>query len=198
MWDVPRVSADHLTARREQILAAARTCFLRNGLHNTSMQDLIREADLSVGAVYRYFKSKTDIINAIAEGVAGVLATRMHEVVARDLSLVESMSLVLDALDEQLGPDGNFRLALQIWAEATIDPAIGAIVRFRYEGMRSAFAELAGNAARRGELAADADVGAAAAVLFGMMPGYALQRLLVGNPDKETYLRGVRALLRPA
>jgi AcrR family transcriptional regulator len=198
MWGVPRVSADHLTARREQILAAARTCFLRNGLHNTSMQDLIREADLSVGAVYRYFKSKTDIINAIAEGVAGVLATRMHEVVARDLSLVESMSLVLDALDEQLGPDGNFRLALQIWAEATIDPAIGAIVRFRYEGMRSAFAELAGSAARHGELAADADVGAAAAVLFGMMPGYALQRLLVGNPDKETYLRGVRALLRPA
>jgi AcrR family transcriptional regulator len=198
MWGVPRVSADHLTARREQILAAARTCFLRNGLHNTSMQDLIREADLSVGAVYRYFKSKTDIINAIAEGVAGVLATRMHEVVARDLSLVESMSLVLDALDEQLGPDGNFRLALQIWAEATIDPAIGAIVRLRYEGMRSALKELAGNAARHGELAADADVDAAAAVLFGMMPGYALQRLLVGNPDKETYLRGIRALLRPA
>jgi AcrR family transcriptional regulator len=198
MCGVPRVSADHLTARREQILAAARTCFLRNGLHNTSMQDLIREADLSVGAVYRYFKSKTDIINAIAEGVAGVLVTRLHEVVARDLPLVESMSRVLDALDEQLGPDGNFRLALQIWAEATIDPAIGEIVRLRYEGMRSALAELAANAARHGELAADADVDAAAAVLFGMMPGYALQRLLVGNPDKETYLRGVRALLRSA
>ena len=70
MWGVPRVSADHLTARREQILAAARACFLRNGLHTTSMQDLIREAGLSVGAVYRYFKSKNEIINAIAETVA--------------------------------------------------------------------------------------------------------------------------------
>nr|BFE67761.1 hypothetical protein GCM10020092_010620 [Actinoplanes digitatis] len=58
MCGVPRVSEDHLTARREQILAAARLCFLRNGLHNTSMQDLIQEAGLSVGAVYRYFKSK--------------------------------------------------------------------------------------------------------------------------------------------
>ena len=198
MWGVPRVSADHLTARREQILVAARACFLRNGLHTTSMQDLIREAGLSVGAVYRYFKSKNDIINAIAEGVAGVLAARLHEVVARELPLVESMGLVLDALDEQLGPDGNFRLALQIWAEATIDPAIGAIVKLRYQGMRSAFALLAASAARHGELAADADADAVAAVLFGLMPGYALQRLLVGNPDKETYLRGIRALVRPA
>lgn len=197
MCGVPRVSADHLTARREQILAAARTCFLRNGLHNTSMQDLIREADLSVGAVYRYFKSKTDIINAIAEGVAGGLAVRLQEVAARDLPLVESMSLVLDLIEEQLGPDGNFRLALQIWAEATIDPAIGEIVRLRYEGMRSTFALFAKNAARHGELAADADVDAVSTVLFGLMPGYALQRLLVGDPDKETYLRGIRALLRP-
>ena len=28
-----------------------------------------------------------------------------------------------------------------------------------------------------------------------MIPGYALQRMLVGQPDKETYLAGVRALL---
>jgi AcrR family transcriptional regulator len=184
-----------MTARREQILAAARTCFLHHGLHNTSMQDLIAEAGLSVGAVYRYFKSKTDIINAIAENVAGVLATYLKEIAARDLPLVESMGLVLDALDEQLGPDGNFRLALQIWAEAVIDPAIGEIVRLRYESMRSAFSIFAASAIRHGELPADADVDAVAAVLFGMMPGYALQALLVGNPDKATYLRGLRAIL---
>jgi hypothetical protein len=32
-------------------------------------------------------------------------------------------------------------------------------------------------------------------VLFGLLPGYGLQRLLVGTPDKATYLAGVRALL---
>jgi hypothetical protein len=31
--------------------------------------------------------------------------------------------------------------------------------------------------------------------LFGMIPGYALQRTLIGNPTKETYLAGFRALL---
>ena len=68
-WGVPRVSEAHLAARRQQILDAARTCFLRNGFHQTSMQDVISEAGLSVGAVYRYFPSKNDLITALAEQV---------------------------------------------------------------------------------------------------------------------------------
>jgi AcrR family transcriptional regulator len=195
MCPVPRVSADHLIARREQILDAARACFLRNGIHNTSMQDLIREADLSVGAVYRYFKSKTEIINAIAEEVAGGLIAYLNEVAERDLPLADAMSLALDATDEQLGPDGNFPLALQVWAEASLDPAIGAIVRARYAGLRAVFTAFARNAVRNGELPPDADVDAVGAALFGLMPGYALQRLLGGAPDKDTYLRGLQTLL---
>jgi AcrR family transcriptional regulator len=194
---VPRVSEDHLTARREQILVAARACFLRNGLHNTSMQDLIREADLSVGAVYRYFKSKTEIINAIAENVAGALTSGLQQIADHQppLPLYEAMSRAVDLIDAQLGPDGNFPLGLQIWAEATLDPAIGDIVRARYVGMREVFTVLAAGARARGELPPDADVDAVSTVLFAMMPGYALQRLLVGSPEKQTYLAGVRAVL---
>ena len=194
---MPRVSDDHLTARREQILEAARVCFLRNGLHNTSMQDLIQEAGLSVGAVYRYFRSKNEIISAIAESVAGALTAYLDELLRREprVPIGEAMSLVLDAVDVQVGPDGNFPIALQVWAEATRDPAIGLIVKDRYDGMRSVFAEFARRAVEAGELPPDADVDAVGAALFGMIPGYALQRLLVGYPDKETYLRGVRTLL---
>jgi AcrR family transcriptional regulator len=194
---VPRVSEDHLTARREQILTAARTCFLRNGLHTTSMQDLIREADLSVGAVYRYFKSKNEIINAIAESIAGGITARLEEIAAvrPPLPLPEAMSRVLDVIDAQVGPDGNFPLAVQVWAEATLDPAIGEIVRARYVGLRAAFETMARHAVESGELPPDADPNAVAATLFGMVPGYALQRLLIGSPDKQTYLAGIRALL---
>lgn len=198
---MPRVSDDHLTARREQILAAARTCFLRNGLHTTSMQDLIREAGLSVGAVYRYFKSKNEIINAIAESVAGGVTRRLEEIAEAEppLPLTEAMSRVLEIIDAQVEPGGNFPLAVQVWAEATLDPAIGAIVRARYAGMRAAFRTIAVRAVERGELAADADVDAVGAALFGMVPGFALQRMLLGEPDRETYLAGVRALVqRPA
>jgi AcrR family transcriptional regulator len=47
---IPRVNQKHLEARREQILEAAIECFAHNGFHRTTMQDIMREAGLSVGA----------------------------------------------------------------------------------------------------------------------------------------------------
>src|SRR3954462_1158614 len=95
MCAVPRVSEDHVLARRQQILTAARACFLTKGLHNTSMQDLIQEAGLSVGAVYRYFKSKNEIINAIASSVAGGIQQHIDEVAAKRLPLADSLEEIL-------------------------------------------------------------------------------------------------------
>jgi TetR/AcrR family transcriptional regulator, transcriptional repressor of aconitase len=64
---MPKVTHEYRDARRDQILSAARRCFLRNGFHATSVQDLVAESGLSSGAVYRYFASKDDVIIAIAE-----------------------------------------------------------------------------------------------------------------------------------
>ena len=63
---MPKVSEAHLEARRGQILKAACRCFARGGIGETSIQDICHEAKLSVGAIYRYFRSKGQIIEAIA------------------------------------------------------------------------------------------------------------------------------------
>jgi len=64
---MPKVTEQHREARRAQILNAARRCFVRQGFHETSMQELLAEAGLSSGAVYGYFSSKDELIVAIAE-----------------------------------------------------------------------------------------------------------------------------------
>ncbi|MFD0775947.1 helix-turn-helix domain-containing protein, partial [Streptomonospora algeriensis] len=71
---MPKVSADYLAARREHILSAAAARFSRDGFHRTSMQDIIDEAGLSAGAVYRYFRGKDEIIAAISLDAAGAVA----------------------------------------------------------------------------------------------------------------------------
>src|SRR3954451_11812525 len=53
--------------RRDEILVAAQSCFARSGFHQTSMQEICSEAGMSPGNLYRYFRSKEDIIAAIAE-----------------------------------------------------------------------------------------------------------------------------------
>src|SRR4051794_12312971 len=49
---MPKVSVEHEQMRRQQILDAALTCFGRRGYHATSMEDIVREAGLSIGAIY--------------------------------------------------------------------------------------------------------------------------------------------------
>ena len=62
----PKVSDEHVEARRQQILMAALSCFAKNGFHGTTMKDICQQADLSPGAVYSYFASKDELIEAIA------------------------------------------------------------------------------------------------------------------------------------
>jgi len=64
---MPRVSAEHLDRRREQILEAAVTCAARKGFHQTTMRDICGEAGLSIGAVYNYFQSKEEILEALTQ-----------------------------------------------------------------------------------------------------------------------------------
>src|SRR5688500_17498902 len=64
---MPKVMPQYLEMRRQQVVDAARACFARTGFHQTTMQDICGEAELSPGAVYRYFRSKEEIIEAIGE-----------------------------------------------------------------------------------------------------------------------------------
>ncbi|MFC3504271.1 TetR/AcrR family transcriptional regulator [Micromonospora krabiensis] len=194
---MPRVSEEHRAARRRQIVDAARRCFLREGFHRTSMQDVIAEAGLSVGAVYRYFPSKNDLIYAIAEQAIGGAGQVLGEVIRQDppLPLLVSLDRVLAFVESQLADDGALRIAIQVWGEAQRDPTLATFVSETYSGFRSHFALLVRRAQAAGELPADADPEGTAAALFGLVPGWFTQRLLTGVPERATYLAGVRALL---
>ncbi len=61
------VRAEKREAQTMRIMAAARKCFVQSGFRGASMHDICREADMSPGALYRYFPSKESIIEAIAE-----------------------------------------------------------------------------------------------------------------------------------
>jgi AcrR family transcriptional regulator len=189
---MPRVSDQHLAARRRQILDAARVCFTRTGFHATTMHDVIGEAGLSVGAVYRYFKSKEELVSALAEQVVDEITARVGEVVAHEppLAVDQTLERVIAVLQPQLGPEGMFRIALQIWSEALRSPALHELVVTLYSRLRSQFIAYAKSAQP------SADPQAVAVVMVSLVQGFALQSVLAGEPDVPTYLAGVRALLR--
>jgi AcrR family transcriptional regulator len=194
---MPRVSEDHLATRRRQILDAARSCFARNGFHASSMQDVVVESGLSMGAVYRYFTSKDELIHAIAEEVVGLLVGEVdHLMDARPLPpLTEVMDDVLRIVEAQAGPDGAVRIAIQVWGEALRNPRLSDLVASVYSRFRSAFVRLAAQAREEGQLPAATDPEQVGRALFALVPGYVVQLVLVGGITREDYLAGLSALL---
>jgi TetR/AcrR family transcriptional regulator, repressor for uid operon len=59
--------AEKREAQTMRIMAAARKCFVQSGFRGASMHEICCQADMSPGALYRYFPSKESIIEAIAE-----------------------------------------------------------------------------------------------------------------------------------
>jgi AcrR family transcriptional regulator len=53
--------------RAEQILNAARTCFLEKGYFATKMDEIVQESGLSKGGIYFHFKSKREIFRALVQ-----------------------------------------------------------------------------------------------------------------------------------
>ncbi|OLT28976.1 transcriptional regulator [Actinomadura sp. CNU-125] len=197
---MPRVSEEHLERRRRQILDAARACFIRQGVHATSMQDIFAEAGLSAGAVYRYFKSKTEIIEAILSTVVGDLHSYLNDLVDSDplLPADEVIERLATRIMDMSGGDGILRLAPQGWALAMYDPDISGYVAATITTLRDTWIRYVGRLVDAGHLPAGTDARAAGKALFGVVPGFLLQRLVLDDVDPAELRRGVRALLAAA
>ena len=95
---MPRVSSDHLTARRQQILDGARDCFTRYGYEGATVRRLEESTGLSRGAIFHHYRDKDALFLALAEQDA----QRMADVVAAQ-GLVQVMRELL------AHPDGDER-----------------------------------------------------------------------------------------
>jgi len=191
---MPKVSEEHAAARREQILAAAQKCFARKGFHASSMNDVFAEAGLSAGAVYSYFKSKDEIIAAMANRAVSLVAPFFDGVLAEEpappiAEVLRRFTALLEELNE-----GPMSVAPQVWAAATYDAALAPVVASNMKRMRDFWVEVARREQKAGGLGPDADPEAVGALLLTMIPGYLLTHRLLGDISPELVERGLRNL----
>ena len=59
------VSDEDKSARRGEIMAAAKKVFARRGFHATTIADIAKQAGLAYGSVYWYFDSKDELFHAL-------------------------------------------------------------------------------------------------------------------------------------
>jgi len=194
---MPKVSRAHLDARRRQVLDAAAACFAQQGFHRTTMQDVVRRARLSPGAIYRYFASKDDIIEAIAaeRHARELAAIAAAGDASRTGAALATLARALFAPLREAEERAQRRVGVQIWAEALRAPRIHALVRRGVDEPRKRLARLVREAQRRGELPPAVDPDAFARVMIALFQGFVLQQAWDPAVRVDPYLAVVDALV---
>jgi AcrR family transcriptional regulator len=188
---LPKVSQSYLDARRSQILDAANACFAREGFHRATMHDIVKESRLSPGAIYNYFASKEEIIEAIANERQTKERSLIGE--AQKVSdLTKALGRIRDAFFTPLEDPKERRrrrVSIQLWAEAQRNPKIHAIVRRGIDGPRELLSRMITEAQVKGEISKSLDPEATARFMIATFHGFVLQLDWDETVTVEPYLK---------
>jgi len=78
-----KTTVAHRPGKRERLVAAAVELLHQQGIERTTLADIAAAADVPVGNVYYYFKTKDDVIAAVIEAHAHQVKVTLAEIDAR-------------------------------------------------------------------------------------------------------------------
>jgi AcrR family transcriptional regulator len=195
---MPKVTEEYLNTRRQEIIDAAYRCFASKGFHQTTMRDIYAEAGLSPGAIYHYFNSKDDIIEA------SFLFDyqRALPVIERAIDASNPMLAIEQLIDffyaglESAAELGADRVNIQGWGEALYNPRLLTPLRQSFQDIQGLLGRLVQRGQATGDIDPDIDPESAGEAILSSYLGLYLQKSLIPDLDVDRYKEAVIALLR--
>ena len=161
-------------AKRAEIRRAAEALLAEHGFHQTGISAICAAVGMSPGALYRYYRSKTEIIHGIVEREG---LDSIAEFDALDLCDAEPNAFatalvgLLIAWILEVSDEGYARLAIEISAESYRDPEIADVLTRATEDVTRRLARTLERARARGQIAAEVDSETTARVLVSLVDG---------------------------
>ncbi|MFF3462237.1 TetR/AcrR family transcriptional regulator [Streptomyces sp. NPDC002619] len=134
--------------KRQRLTAAAARVLHEQGVERTTLSDIAREADVPVGNVYYYFKTKDELVRAaLSEHSAHLdeLTGRLEQLadpLDRLKGLIEAWVDQRDVAARHGCPTGTLAVELDKRADGTLDAEVGAVIRRLLDWAGRQFREL--------------------------------------------------------
>ena len=106
--------------RKQELIEAAERLFTERGYEDTAVSDIVREIKVGQGTFYHYFKSKEDILGAVAEKQVAPLAEEISRIAKSDAHPAFKLNAMMNSflranssetgLMRQLHQKGNYLL----------------------------------------------------------------------------------------
>ncbi|HEX9974657.1 MAG TPA: TetR/AcrR family transcriptional regulator [bacterium] len=100
--------------RQQHILDAARELFIRKGYHQTTLEEIARQAEFGKGTLYNYFRSKEDLFSGIIDRLSDDMFERTQTALAAPGDVREKMTAYAKAFISHAQANSDlFRLIIQ-------------------------------------------------------------------------------------
>jgi AcrR family transcriptional regulator len=192
---MPKVTEEHRTARKQEIVGAALRLFARQGFQATSMADIIAESGLSAGAIYGHYSGKDELIRTAIAELLDLKALTDETSEEGVIPPGQMMRRFLEAIEAEMG---DLSLLVQVWGQAVLDPAARESTNHIVIQLQAIYREYLTRWYRDG-LGLDEKAAKAAATKFaplhvGIVQGYILQYSLYTGFDREAYFAAATEL----
>lgn len=194
---MPKITEDQAENRRLQILMGALACFNEKGFHKCTMQDICKHANLSTGAVYSYFNSKDEIIQALCDSQQQ-RNEQLFAMASGQTNPRDAFNILVDQFFD-LFHEPLFRAAVRadmmMFSEALTTDAIAQTTRCNLQQIRSRLESLVISGQQAGLVSNTLKPTSIALSLMALFQG--LGTLIQFDPDIdiESYKDVVRSLL---
>jgi AcrR family transcriptional regulator len=137
---MPKLNQKKIEEKKAQISKAAKELFIERGFHATSMRDIAKKANVSLGNVYNYFETKEAIFESIINDYLRIVEEKLKRILDEIDDPIDPRSLRF--LGEKIGDLVNTHA--DFWLLMYID-----VLEFRNRHFRKMFDRLAENFRRR-------------------------------------------------
>lgn len=181
---------------REHVVAVASQMFLRRGVANTSMDDVVRESGVSKSNIYYHFKSKDELLLAVLDHRVSVFREAVLEPVMRQhgtsvVAALKTFAMTITAEFERRDCVGGCPFMSLAVQAATTNPVVKERVARFFEEQTAQFEKVIAYGVSRGELRQDIDPAEAAGLLMSTIDG----SLFIGTLSRDSGLLQSRVLL---
>nr|WP_032912259.1 TetR/AcrR family transcriptional regulator [Yersinia frederiksenii] len=185
---------DDKNSTYHRLIVAASQCFSEKGFNATSIGDIARKAKVSQGAMYTYFKGKSELISAI------VLEEKNTAVesytFSGDTSPFEHIIDLVTSCINEVGYPADHRLWVEIIAEASRNTSVKETFISTDIIMRSGIKSIINKGIEAGDFSSDLDIEGASIIIFAFIDGLISRKAVNPAFNLENDLPGFTSLLK--
>lgn len=183
------VNPQRVENRKKEILDAARQCFEQKGFHATTMAEICARAEISPGALYRYFSSKEEIIGAMCDeqqfrslNLLAISRKKIHNIE----SFEKELAFIVNDVVENHCSKEHGALAAELIAEAMRNNIFADSAAQTYLAYQNELAEFIIAGQKIGACDDRINANEAAGMLMANVDGLVLRIAFCNDLDKKT------------